>query len=165
MDTSKEPKDAESVSTSKPTETNSDTPPESQHKEDIDIESLVEEYDATPPQPYTRSAAPPSSHNANKTAGPPTWSMPAVAGELSPSPPISPSPAPTMKTRSSTSRVNCMLDIQKSTTPVPPPGPGQGTAKVQPTMTDTTPQCDPKQMDQGVQVEPKTSPPTRPKNN
>jgi hypothetical protein len=83
---------------------------------DEDTESLVDEYGTTP---STRSMALTSTHKPNKTAIPPSLPMPVIMGELSPSPPISLSLAPTMRTRSSTSKVNQMLDIHR----LAPPGP------------------------------------------
>lgn len=84
---------------------------------DEDLESLVDEYGTTP---STRTTVPTSTRKPNKAVIPPSLPMPAIMGELSPSPPISPSPAPTMRTRSSTSKVNRMLDSHRLA-PLPPP--------------------------------------------
>jgi hypothetical protein len=68
-----------------------------------------------------------------------------------------------MKTRSSTSKVNRMLDIHRATPPNPFPAPRQGAGMELPATTATTPQC--KQADRTERIVSETSTPTRPNNN
>ena len=120
-------------------------------------------YGASLPTLLARSAPPPSAHSTNKPNGLPPLSMLIIAGELSPSPPISPSPAPTRKTRLSTSKVNRMLDIYRTTSPLPPPVPAQETSVEHPVTEATTPQSTLTVQDGNMEQD--TSQPTRPSNN
>ena len=127
---------------------------------DDDIESLVDEYGATPP---IRGAALTSARKPNKATIPHPLPMPAITGELSPSPPISPSPAPAMRTRSSASKVNRMLDAHRSAPPNPPPAPEQI-----PNATNLAVTTMPAQHEQTKDTRstaPNTTPPVRPANN
>ena len=89
--------------------------------------------------------------------------MPTITGELSPSPPISPSPAPTMKTRSSTSKVNCMLDVNRMASPAPPQSTAQKTSLEHPATTTATPHHE--NTEQTHNTAQGTKAPTRPANN
>ena len=89
--------------------------------------------------------------------------MPIIAGELSPSPPILPSPAPTRKTRSSTSKVNRLLDIHRTASPLPPLVPTQETSMECPVTEAITPQSIPTVQDGDMEQD--TSQTTRPSNN
>ena len=88
--------------------------------------------------------------------------MPMITGELSPSPPISPSPAPTMKTRLSTSKVNRMLDIHRTTPPNILPTLEQ-VANIGYSMAATAPRS--KQAEQPERIVSETSTPARPTHN
>ena len=122
--------------------------------------SLVDEYGTTP---SARSTALTSARKPNKTVIPPPMPMPAIIGELSPSPPVSPSPAPTMRTRLSSSKVNQMLDAHRLAPPSTPPTSVQAPNPANLATATRQSQCErPKDVEHTA---PTANPPVRPANN